>query len=196
MARRKSLAPWSELVIEGVIDSPIDSELRAEELLTPTVNTGFIDAKGVWKGVLSSDSTFGITQTDASVGNGGEIISPSANADGTWPLDMTGYSNVVLAIKPTNAGNYAITAVMGTGSFANLTPINSGATLRGVIQGRSNSSGDFVTLMSDSAEALTADVWNIFMITSTVSNQKVLQFKIVNNSGDVSTIDTAFMRLV
>ena len=48
----------------------------------------------------------------------------------------------------------------------------------------------------DSAETLTADVWNIFMILRTLRNQKLLQFKITNNSGGISTIETAFMRLV
>ena len=194
MTRRKSLAPWSELVIEGVIDSPIDSELRAEELLTPTVNTGFIDAKGVWKGVLSSDTVFGITQSDASVPNSGEFTTPSANADGTWPLDMSGYNDLFIAIRPTNGGNYTLTACMGTESFANLTPVNQGTTLKGNVRSIGSES-DFEILVSDT-ESLTADVWNIFMIQERLADQKLLQFKITNASGDVSTIDTAFMRLV
>ena len=49
---------------------------------------------------------------------------------------------------------------------------------------------------SDSAEALTADVWNIFMIQERLANQKVLQFKITNNSGGEADIECAFMRLV
>ena len=35
-----------------------------------------------------------------------------------------------------------------------------------------------------------------FTMVNVLKNQKLLQFKITNNSGDISTIETAFMRLV
>ena len=54
-----------------------------------------------------------LLQTDLGIANGAEILTPSANADGTWPLDMTGYKDIFIAIKPTNGGSYAVTAVMG-----------------------------------------------------------------------------------
>lgn len=192
---RKSIAPWSERVSEGLIDQPIDSQIQASQTLRATVDTGFIDQTGTWKGVVSSDAIFGITQTDLGVANGGEILTPSANTDGTWPLDMTGYRHLLMAIKPTNAGNVAITAVMGPAdvSFANLSPVNAAADLRGNL-GAGNSG--FSNLLLDSSDSLTADVWNIFMLSETLHNQKLLQFKIVNNSGGSSNIETAFMRLV
>ena len=88
-----------------------------------------------------------------------------------------------------------IVAVMGPDSvsFANLNPVNATATLRG------NPSGDvstFKDLVSDTSESLTADVWNIFIIQDKLRNQKLLQFKITNNSGGSSDVETAFMRLV
>ena len=192
---RKSIAPWSERVSEGLIDQPIDSQIQASQTLRATVDTGFIDQTGTWKGVVSSDAIFGITQTDLGVANGGEILTPSANTDGTWPLDMTGYRHLLMAIKPTNAGNVAITAVMGPAdvSFANLSPVNAAADLRGNL-GAGNSG--FSNLLLDSSDSLTADVWNIFMLSETLHNQKLLQFKIVNNSGGSSDIQTAFMRTV
>jgi len=49
---------------------------------------------------------------------------------------------------------------------------------------------------NDGAEAMTADVWNIYMIKAVLSNQKLLQFKITNNSGGESDIETAFLRMV
>ena len=48
----------------------------------------------------------------------------------------------------------------------------------------------------DAAENLTVDVWSIFYIPERCENQKLLQFRITNNSGGSSDIETAFMRLV
>jgi len=191
---RKSIAPWSERVAEGLIDQPIDSTITASQTLRATVDTGFIDQTGTWKGIVSSDPIFSITQTDIGIANGVTIITPSQNADGTWPLDMTGYSDLFIAINPTNAGAYAFTAVMGTAPFANLSPVNAAATLRSNTKS-STETDVFANTFSDSAETLAA-VWNIFMITNVLSNQKLLQFKITNNSGGSSDIQTAFMRLV
>lgn len=191
---RKSIAPWSERVSEGLIDQPIDSTITASQTLTATVDTGFIDQSGTWKGVVSSDSIFGITQTDIGIANSATFITPSANADGTWPLDMTGYSDLFIAINPTNAGNYAIKASMGTGSFANLSPINATVILGGNIA--QSAPADLEDLFVESAADLTADVWNIYIIGNVLANQKLLQFSITNNSGGSSDIQTAFMRLV
>jgi len=192
---RKSIAPWSERVSEGLIDQPIDSSIEASQTLTAIVDTGFIDQTGTWKGVVSSDSIFGSIQTDIGIADSVTILTPSKNADGTWPLSMTGYRDIAIAIKPTNGGNYAITAVMGPAdvSYANLSPVNAGATL----QGTPGNQTDLEDLFNDSGQSLTADVWNIFIILrERLANQKLLQFKITNNSGGSSDIETAFMRLV
>ena len=108
---------------------------------------------------------------------------------------MTGYKHILLAIKPTNGGNVNITAVMGpdSNSFANIRPVNSAASLRGNLGAGNSGMSD---LLLDSSESLTADVWNIFTCSDTLHDQKLLQFKIINNSGGESTIETAFMRLV
>ena len=76
-------------------------------------------------------------------------------------------------------------------SFANLSPVNAAATLKGAIR-----RNDFDTVLVDSADSMTADVWNIFIIQDQLKHWKTLQFNIVNNSGGASTIETAFMRLV
>ena len=100
--------------------------------------------------------------------------------------------------KPTNGGNIAITAVMGpdSNSFGGLSPVNPATTLKGAYPGRNDMSAPFYDLMSDTGESLTVDVWNIFVVQGLLKHQTLLQFKIVNNSGDISTIETAFMRLV
>ena len=109
---------------------------------------------------------------------------------------MTGYSDMFIAIKPSNGGNVALVAVMGpdTNTFANLTPLNAAATLRGSTF--PNSTDDIGPLLNQSTEALTADVWNIYLIENRLKDQKNLQFKITNNSGGNSDIEFAFMRIV
>ena len=110
---------------------------------------------------------------------------------------MTGYRDLTIAIKPTNGGNYAIEAVMApdTLSYANLRPVNAAAQLQGAVDDV-DSSGGLIPIFTQSSEALTADVWNIFMIGSRLRNQKLLQFKITNNSGGETTIETAYLRIV
>ena len=102
-----------------------------------------------------------------------------------------------MAIKPSNGGSYKLEAVMGPDSvsFANLNPVNAAAVLRGAI-GDVDSAAPVFPLLVDNGETLTADVWNIFFICGRLANQKLLQFKITNNTGGASNIETAFMRLV
>jgi len=190
---RKAISPWSVEREAGIESATVDSNIEVPQYLQPTVDTGFIDEKGFWKGNKSSDKNF-ILYTDEEIANTGTILAPTANADGTWPLDMTGFTDLFLGIKPTNTGSYLIHAVMGpdSNSFANLSPVNPAATLRGNRAGAQILSDELI----DSAEDLVADVWNIFSIRGNCSNQKLLQFKITNNSGGISTIETAFMRLV
>ena len=76
-------------------------------------------------------------------------------------------------------------------SFANISPVNAGATLKGALD-----RNDMDTTLVDSAESLTADVWNIYIIGNQLQSQKLLRFSIVNNSGGSSDIETTFMRLV
>lgn len=194
---RRGLAPWSLSREAGIESATVDGTIEIPQYVQPVLDTGFVDEKGDWKGAKSSDKDFIALQTDLGIANGADFITPSQNPDGTWPLDMTGFNDLFIAIKPTNGGNYAITAVMGPDaqSFANLSPVNAAATLKGNI--RSNGEEAVLNnLFSDTAEALTANVWNIFNIYKVLQNQKLLQFKITNNSGGSSDIETAFMRLV
>ena len=193
---RKGLAPWSLAREAGIESATVDGTIEVPQYVQPTLSTGFVDEKGDWKGTKSSDKDFIAFLTDEAIANTASFLTPDVNPDGTWPLDMTGYCGLFIAVKPTNGGAYKIQAVMGPDSlsFANLNPVNAAAILKGT---RGDSGNDFDDLFSDSAETLTADVWNIFSIMSCgLQGQKLLQFKITNNSGDVSTIETAFMRLV
>jgi len=193
---REGYAPWSLTRKAGVQSATVDGNIKVPQYCQPTLNTGFVDEKGDWKGVKSSDEQFFAFTKDVAIPNTAEILTPSERADGSWPLDMTGYRDLTIAIKPTNGGNYAIEAVMApdTLSYANLRPVNPAATLRR--SDPNHSPPDLENAFVDSAEALTADVWNIFMIYSSLANQKLLQFKITNNSGGETTIETAYMRIV
>jgi len=191
---RKSIAPWSERVAEGLIDQPIDSSITASQTLTAIVDTGFIDQTGTWRGIVSSDSEFSSIQSDIGIANGVAIITPSQNADGTWPLDMTGFKDVAFAIKVTSAGTYVMAAIQGPTSFGGLTPVNSGEGLKVAYDGDGTDAG-LLDCFYD-GETLSPNVWNIFMVLGRTKGQKHLQFKVTNNSGSSSNIDTAFMRLV
>lgn len=194
---RKGTAPWSVDRLAGIESATVDSNIEVPQYIQPVLNTGVVDEQGDWKGVKSSDSVFHSFSKDVGIPNGGELLQPTIGDATKWPLDMTGYNDIFIAIKPTNGGNYAITAIMGpdTQSFANLSPVNPASILKG--NTTAESSGDnMYQLFDDGSEALTADVWNIFYIEGRLANQKLLQFKIVNNSGGSSDVEVAFMRLV
>ena len=191
---REGYAPWSLTRKAGVQSATVDGDIEVPQYIQPILDTGFVDFKGDWKGRTSSDDQFFAFGKDESIPNTGEILAPQATGT-IWPLDMTGFSDVQIAIRPTRAGNYAVTAIMGPADFAysNLRDVNAASTLRGNKSTASNAFGD---MFDDNSEAMTADVWNIFIIEGILANQKLLQFKIVNNSGGDSNIETAFMRLV
>jgi len=194
---RKGLAPWSLSREAGIESATVDGTIQVPQSVQPVLDTGFVDEKGDWKGVKSSDKDFIAFLTDEAIANGASILTPDINPDGTWPLDMTGYNDLFIAVKPSNGGNFAIKAVMGPDSvaFANLSPVDAAATLRTSADTGGNFPS-FYDVMNDAAEAMTADVWNIYMLQNRASDQKLLQFQITNNTGDISDIHTAFMRLV
>jgi len=193
--KREAYAPWSLTRKAGVQSATVNGDIEVPQFIQPTLDTGFVDEKGDWKGRTSSDEQFLIDAKHESVANGGTVLSPQVTPD---YIDMTGFNDLFIAIKPTNTGNYGLIAVMGpaTNAFANLSPVDAGTTLLGTMVEGWPSTIVVASLFYDSVQALTADVWNIFYITGTLRNQKLMQFKITNNSGGESDIETAFMRLV
>jgi len=193
----KTITPFSTRAKEGATDSPLGDFVNVDQSIVSTADVGFYDQNtGKLTGVQASDKEFIAYLKDEGIANGASILTPDVNVDGTWPLDMTGYTNIQIAIKPTNGGAFKMEAVMAPDSlsYANLTPVNPAALLRG---NKGTSPSDVDNLLLDSAETLVADVWNIFMIKEAqLANQKLLQFKITNNSGDASDIETSFLRIV
>ena len=193
--KRKAYAPFSQTSEAGVAQTPVEGYIDVNQTIYPTVQTGVVNEKGQWTGVKSSDTDFfGITKHVA-VPNTGVTLSPDTG-DLNF-IDMTGFNDIFIAIKPSNGGNYAIEAVLGpdTNRFANLSPVNAASGLRGSLPSRLGDDG-FDFLLKDAQEDCTADVWSIFICQTRLSNQKMMQFKITNNSGGESTFEVAFMRLV
>ena len=193
---RKAIAPWSTERSQGIESATVDSNIETPQYLQPTVNTGVIDLAGNWIGNITSDKLFkGFTLAEA-IPNGAVALFPDTNS---FPsIDMTGYSDIFIALKPSAGGNYGTVAVMGPDSlaFANLTPINPAARLMYKPNPDSQQNQDFIPVLDDAGETLTVDVWNIFQIQDRARGQKLMQFKITNNSGADSNIEFAFMRVV
>jgi len=194
--KREGYAPFSIERKAGVQSATVNGTIDVVQEIRPTLTTGFVDEKGDWKGLKSSEEQFHSFGVDVGIPNTGTITQPQVASGTIWPIDMTGFKHLYMAIRPTNGGNYAIKAIMGPAdlSFANLRDVNAGTTLRG--NEPQTVPSDMTELFSDGAESLTADVWNIFLLRDIFMEQKLLQFIITNNSGGESDIETAFMRLV
>ena len=190
---RTGYAPWSLTREAGVQSATVDGTIQVPQYVYPNLDTGFLDEKGNWKGRKSSDEVFTIDAPHLAVPNTGEVLVPQT-ADRNF-IDMTGFSDIFIAIMPTRTGNYGMTAIMGPSDkpFANLTPVHAASYLKGT----PGTQTDLEDLFNDTSQALTADVWNIFAITRhRLSNQKSMQFMITNNSGGNSDITFAYLRIV
>jgi hypothetical protein len=188
---RTGYAPWSLTREAGVESATVDGTIQVPQYVYPNLDTGFIDEKGVWQGRKSDDRSFiGITKGEG-IANGGEMLAPDTPS---FPsINMSGFRDIFIALKPSSGGGFAVKAVMGpdTVPFANLTPVNAATDLKGAVR-----QTDFNNLLADGADSMTADVWNIFYIQNSLVGQQNLQFKITNNTGGSSDIEFAFMRLV
>jgi len=194
---RTGLAPWSLSREAGIESATVDGTIEVPQYVQPVLDTGFVDEKGNWKGVKSSDKDFIALENSPAIANGAFILAPGVNADGTWPLDMTGFNDIFYAIKSSNGGPIAVEAIMGpdSNSFANLKPVNAAASLKIATDGEPSDEGMY-SAFYDGSENIGTAVWNIFQIQGRCRGQKLLQFKFTNNSGGNSDMETAFMRLV
>ena len=186
MSVRKTYAPYSTSG-ENVAQTPLTGFIDIKQEVIPTIETGFVNENGLWIGNTSSDEEFGFYHRGNAIPNGEVELASTC--------DMTGFKDFQLAIRPSNGGNFGIVAVMGpdTNKYANLSPVNAATVLRGNYK----EDGTMADLLNDSAEALTANVWNIFMVNAgKLANQKLLQFKITNNSGGDSDIEVMYLRIV
>ena len=191
---RKAYAPFSLTSEAGVAQTPVEGYIDVVQKIFPSVTTGSINENGTWTGIKSDDAEFiGIT-TQIAIADGGDTFNP--DTPDLNKIDMTGFRNLFIAIKPDTTGNYGIRAVQGPdiNRFANLQPVNAGITLRGNYDPRL---ATMDSALVDDTEALTADVWNIFFIgNGRLQGQKNLNFRVRNNTGGPASFEVAFMRLV
>ena len=192
MPQRKANSPWGSAYKEGLPTTSVNDSIDVDQMIRPMVDCGVISREsGQWEGVTTSDEQFiGIT-INLSVANSAAVLVPDTNA---YPsIDMTGFQDLYFALKPSNGGNFAVSAVMGpdTEPFGGLTPVNAAQALKGAV-GRN----DFDNILVDGADGMIADVWNIFYIQNRLNGQKNMQFQITNNSGGSSNIEFAFLRMV
>tara|TARA_Y100001963_G_scaffold86945_1_gene120238 strand:+ start:187 stop:786 length:600 start_codon:yes stop_codon:yes gene_type:complete len=199
MAKRKAYAPFSLTSEAGVAQTPVEGYIDVEQKIYPTVATGTINENGKWAGVKSTDDTFRGFTKDFAIANGAEVLVPSGSTDPDNFIDMTGFTDIQIAILPSGGGGFAIRAIMGpdTYSYANLKPVNAASRLRGAGSGVRGPADRLDDLFADSADSLTADVWNIFTLFDVLKDQKLLQFSLTNNTGgEVATLEFAYRRLV
>jgi len=194
MAIRKVYAPYSTTG-EQVGQTPVEGYVDVKQEITPIILTGELGKDGEWSGVTVSDKTFTIDTAHLEVANGAAVLSPQ-KSDHEY-IDMTNFNDLFIAINPSNAGNYAISAVMGpdTYHYANLNPVNAAVRIKGngIWSGTGTGLGD---ILIDGVESLTADVWNIFPIQGKLAGQKLMQILITNNTGGNSNIQFASLRVV
>jgi hypothetical protein len=194
-SKRTGYAPWSLTREAGVQSATVNGTIEVPQTCQPTINTGVIDEKGNWQGVKASDEVFiGITTAEA-IADGANFLFPDTN---NFPsIDMTGFRDLQICLKPSNGGNVAIKAVLGpdTEGYANLKPIASGNFPR-LAGNLGDDFNTFASALDDSAESLTVDVWNIFTILGNLRHNKNFQIQIVNNTGSPTTFQAGFMRLV
>ena len=196
MANRKSNSPWGSSYKEGLPSTAVNDTVDIDQNVRATITTGVIDVRtGQWQGIRLSDEQFTIDSAHDAVANGAAVLSPQRSNEDF--IDMTGYNDLFIAVKVSNGGNYGLTAVMGpsTYSFANITPVSPATDLRFANNGAVGSDG-MDKVLNDSAENMSTDVWTILCIQGRARNQKLLQIKITNSSGDISNIQFASLRVV
>ena len=75
-SKRTGYAPWSLTREAGVQSATVDGTIEVPQYLQPTIDTGFVDIKGNWKGRRSNDEQFiGITKAEG-IPNSGEVLFP------------------------------------------------------------------------------------------------------------------------
>jgi len=191
--KRKVYAPFSLTSEAGVAKTPVEGYIDVNQVIYPTVNTGTVNENGTWAGVKSDDTEFFGFTKHLAVPNSATVLSPATST--IDHIDMSGFKDLIVAIKTNRAGNYSITAVQGpdTNRFYNLEPVDAAARL-GMFFG--NGTGGAENMANDSVEILTADVWEVWMVQNRVGGMKNLQFRVDNDSGGDADIEVAFLRLV
>jgi hypothetical protein len=198
--KRKVYAPFSLTSEAGVAQTPVEGYIDVNQTIYPTVNTGTVNENGRWTGVKSNDLEFKGFTKDEAIADSTTILVPTGSNANDNRINMEGFKDIQFALKITNTGNYAFSAIMGPSNsenrFLNLSPVNAGENLQGAGAGVRGPADRLDVLFEDGADNMTADAWHVFTIFNVLANQNNLQFKVTNNSGGNSDIEFAYRRLV
>ena len=195
-SKRTGYAPWSLTREAGVQSATVDGTIEVPQYLQPTIDTGFVDYKGNWKGRKSSDEGFiGFTKGEG-IPNSGTVLFPDTDLMNS--ISMVGFNDIFIAIKPSGGGDITTQFVMGpdTNSYNNLRPVNAAALLRYKSNPDAQQNQDYVDVFNDGQESMTGAVWNIYQIQDRARNWENFQIKLTNvNAGNID-VEMAFKRMV
>jgi hypothetical protein len=189
--KREAYAPWSLTRKAGVQSATVNGDIEVPQFIQPVLDTGFVDEKGDWKGVKSSDEQFIGFSLDEAIANGGDFLFPSGDA-----INMLGYKHVQIALRVatgTGSGACAIKAVVGTDAFLNLGTLKAAIDIRMVPF--NNTTASFELAVNDAAETIYNE-WRVFTVYDVLADVANIQFSVTNNIGGERTFHSAYRRLV
>ena len=187
---RTGYAPWSLTRKAGVQSATVDGTVKVPQYIQPTLDTGFVDFKGNWKGVPSNDDEFINFQKDEAIADGTNILSNNT-------IDMFNHDNLMMALKVSNAGNYQLALLIsgsetGDDSYFNLKPVNTNVLAEATV--RTDSSTHVLDFIFNDTINMSADVWLPYKINDCKGFKFIA--RITNSSGAPSDIEHAIMRVV
>ena len=71
--KREAYAPWSLTRKAGVQSATVNGDIEVPQFVQPVIDTGFVDEKGNWKGLKSSDEQFNNFGLDEAIAELGEV---------------------------------------------------------------------------------------------------------------------------
>jgi len=187
--KRKVYAPFSLTSEAGVGQTPVEGYIDVNQVIYPTVSTGTVNENGNWTGIKTSDSEFFNLQKDLAIADNGEILSNKV-------INMFNYDILMLALKVSRAGNYEFGILQGgdaDDAYFNLKPVSTAQALRATVRTDSNTNA-FTTLLSDQETISDTNTWLIYKINDLKGFK--LKYRVTNQSGGNSDMETAIMRIL
>ena len=189
--KRKAYAPFSLTSEAGVAQTPVEGYIDVNQSIYPIVNTGVVNENGKWTGVTANDNEFIALQKDENVANGTNTVSNET-------IDMAKHNFLMVAIKPSAAGNYKFQLLLsnspeaGDDSYYNLKPVDGG--LSAFTTQRSDASTHNFDFVLDVTQSCDANVWSVFKVDDCKGFKLLLH--ITNNTGGPADIEQAYMRIL
>ena len=191
MSKRKAYAPFSLTSEAGVSQTPVEGYIDVEQKIYPVVSTGVVNEFGQWTGVVANDNEFIELQIDENIANG-------ANTTSNKTIDMSNHDFLMIALKPSAAGNYKFQLLLsnspeaGDDSYYNLKPVDGG--LSAFTTQRSDASTHNFDFVLDVTQSCDANVWSVFKVDDCKGFKLLLH--ITNNTGGPADMEQAYMRII